>query len=235
MKENQVNSGEDKSKSKADREQKFKESKVRRFATRIALEYLLLPIKIAARESMYGLIEGSIVDADLTYPDKGKGYLTHKRAQGGRWVAHDFKRPSVFPSEAKRGILPDYKEGRLSSLILDEVIDKDEDDLTPLGLLNIAEPLHIIKFNSSSPGKLVDEGLMRLTSYEEAYDNVGLYDEFGEELHLRGVAKDSVFQVTPKGNTLIFVSRDSGSKKPQEEREKSFEWLPGILKPIPIS
>ena len=66
MKENQVNSGEDKSKSKADREQKFKESKVRRLATRIALEYLLLTIKIAARESMYGLIEGYIVDSDLT-------------------------------------------------------------------------------------------------------------------------------------------------------------------------
>ena len=218
-----------------DFEQKLKNSRIYRLTARVALEFLFLPFKLAAREGTYGLLEGSIIDADLTYPDKEKGYLTHKRAQGGRWVTHDFKRPAAFPSEARRGMLNDHRVGRLSSFILDEVIDKDEDQLTPIGLLNIAEPLHMLKFNSTSPGKLVDEGLVRLTTYEEAYDNVGLYDEFGEELHLRGVAEDSVFQVTPKGNTLIFVTRDSGSKKPQEEREKSFEWLPGVLKPLPIS
>lgn len=92
--------------------------------------------------------------------------------------------------------------------------------------------MHLLSFDKPSVDMLTEAGLVELTTHGQAYENVGLYGRYGKELGMRRVEDDPVFQVTPKGNTLIHIIPESGDPEPKEAPQKIFEWLPG-LKPTP--
>lgn len=171
-------------------------------------------------EQMSGLIEGAILGPKLCYPDPNIGALIYKSAQGGLWLAHDFKRPEEFPSASKKRGVELNSEGKLFGFMLDEVRSNDAEDRTPIGKLSLLSLDHLLTFDSYTAAELVGEGMLRATTYREAYTQVGL-SEYVPDLESRSLAEDKVFQVTPKGNTLVGLLPESGSASPK--RSPQFE------------
>ena len=76
--------------------------------------------------------------------------------------------------------------------------------------------------------KLIGEEVLRAVSLAEAYDVAGLGDHI-EGLERRRLADSNVYQVTPKGNTLLDLQKDSGDPSPKRELKKSLVTVPGLL------
>lgn len=175
-----------------------------------------------------GFLEGSIIGNPLRYPNPEESGLTNKRVGGGSWVGYDFRRPYVFPKAHERGEAEQLYEGRFFGVILEEVKDNPPDQQTPLGLLHLSNIDQLLQFDSYTAAELLDLGVLAEKSYGQAYENVGLYGEYADELKARSIIDEPVFQITPKGNTLVMLVEDGGDPQPDEKTQPSFAWLPGI-------
>ncbi len=131
---------------------------------------------------------------------------------------------------AKYGCQQRYK-GKLFSILIDEVKDHPADHRTPTGLLNILDAEHLMSFDCPGPEGMTEAGLVEPTTYREAYKKVGLYETYAEGLDLSGFTDEQVYQVTPKGNTLLFIDNPSGVPSPKHEKEPVLEGLlPGRVR-----
>src|SRR5207244_1512175 len=122
-------------------------------------------------------------------------------------------------------------DGRLAAFVLDEIADNDEDDETPVGVLNILNVDHIVQIDTFTAQELVENGMLKATNYTEAFKSIDIDEQFADELTARRVAEDAVYQVTPNGNTLVLLIPDFG---PSSKKQKEVPSLVPQLAPIPV-
>ena len=146
-------------------------------------------------------------------------------------MGYDPLRSSVFPKE-----FTSHEQckrvGRLTVFMINEVRDNPVDKKTPTDLLNLRSIEHLLHINFPTITELVEQEVVVERSYGRAYEEMGLYDDYSEDLRRRSLIDDPVFQVTPKGNTLIFLTKDSGDKTPKEKRAESPAWVPQLAPTI---
>lgn len=172
-----------------------------------------------SRDLQTGLLEDSILNHELYFPNVDKTSLDYRAAIAGRYVAHDFHRPEEFGSKAEQ-----TATGRLLAFMLEEVNGKSPDEYTPTSTVNFFDFCHVLHLEAVTPNNLLENGFVREATYQEAFTKVGIYDRYKTFLALEGATDKTVFAVTPKGNGLIGVAADSG---PRVEKPKKM----GVLKP----
>lgn len=181
------------------------------------------------REAEYstGLLEHSIVAPHLCYPDKKIGALVLKSAHAGQFISFDFDRPRHFPITSR-----DYdiqvREGSMLSVLPDT--NQPASQKTPtFSMRNMPTDL-MLSLDKRPLGELMDEGMLTKTTHEQAYEAAGA-EEYIDGLRLRRVADTVVYQITPKGNSLINLTPDNGNSSPRRDEESAFEFakVPGLL------
>lgn len=181
------------------------------------------------RDGQTGLLAGSIVGNELYVPylDESEE-LYYDSAEAGRYLGYDFRRPHRFGPDTSKFI-----HGRLWAFIIDEVKGREPDDYTPIGSLRPLSARHALLQNTYSLENLQEEGLIRKTTYGQAYFRVGLLSRHKEYLDLLGKTEETVYQVTPKGNGLVFIFAEEGDYKPQLETQAERTSRLGSLMPQP--
>lgn len=168
-----------------------------------------------------GLSEGAIIGGHLAFPDideeadNTSSKLVYDQAHAGEWLAYEFAEPRP-PNEREAGPL---FEGKLFAVMLDEVMDNPADRKTPPTMLRLVDLDHFLKLAAPSFEELVDCGFVEPTTYRQAYEQAGTYEQYAGELDGRGLTDQLVHTVTPKGNTLIFLLPASGSPRPKSQTE----------------
>lgn len=169
------------------------------------------------REKRTGLLEDTIISPSLYHPNEEGTSLTKSDAKNAAWwVAYDFRRPSEFDRKNVRQI----DQGRLGAFPLPEIIDNSPETYTPTQLLNIFDVSDVLYIELPTISELIDYGLVRETTYEAAYKEVGMFQKYSKLLALRNLNQEKVYQVTPKGNGLVFLASDLGEKRKQENKIK---------------
>ena len=165
-----------------------------------------------------GLLSGAIIAAKLGQPGPTTGELVYKQPSGNNWLGFDFIRPFVFMP------LPTHQEheGSLEGAPLDEVIGQSADERTPDKFFDPMNFMHSLTRRSFSMGDLAIMGMVRQTSYAEAYDGVGLYASYKEGLAQRRLTDEPVYQVTPKGNGLVFLLPPTDQADPVNAIDRHF-------------
>lgn len=167
-----------------------------------------------------GLLESSIFENTLTFPNKENTSLESQKARAGRYVAYDHFRPDEFGMkvlEQRRNV----KTGRIYAFPLDEVINNNPDTYTPTGLLRVFDYDHMLQVQTPTISELIDYGLVKETTYQEAYKNVGLYEKHKRLLTLKDLQDKPIYTITPKGNGLVFLEPDSGDTEKFDEKSPS--------------
>jgi hypothetical protein len=185
----------------------------------------LLTKKISLKEfrdqnNRYGLLEGAILGPSLCFPDEDREHLMYERAAPGEWMAYDFNRPRQFKKSFGKDPPSLQSTGKLMAYLLEEVQGKSSSERTPVGLLEVFSIDHALTINSPTAEELVEEhGYLKPTTYEEAYDTAGLYDDFAEDLARRNLGQHAIYMVTPKGNTLLQLDTGGSPSPPMEDPE----------------
>lgn len=170
------------------------------------------------REGRTGLLVDSIFQSSLYTPGEGRT-LSLIAADAGRYVSYDFRRTSVFKNPYDI-----VTKGKLASFPIDEISTlKKEEYAPPFELFNI---YHLAAFEFSTIDRLADQELVEHTTYQDAYKKAGLYDRYATHLHIAGIAELPAYRVTPKGNGLIFLMKDSGSRKRQKDQSNRLVHAP---------
>ena len=154
------------------------------------------------QEKSRGLLQGSIIGPTLCYPEPATHELIYRRPDTSAWVGFDFLRPAVFMD---RPTVRQVWEGTLAGAHIDEVRENKAEQETPTDIFDHGYVMHTLAKAPRQALELVVLGMLRQTTYLEAYDEVGLAEAYGSGLKQRGLADEPVYQVTPKGNTLVFL------------------------------
>lgn len=170
------------------------------------------------REQHLGLLEGSLVASRLAYPNPD-GSFNYQPGQDAAYRWYDPLRNTTFPNRPSDAHAAG--EGSLFMFYPDELAGNDEAARTPLWYLQPFSVEHLSTFDKCSPDEMLGRQVLKSTTMAEAYERLGLV-EFAEELERRNLASERVFQVTPKGNTLITPIRPGGDRSPKRETETSF-------------
>lgn len=170
---------------------------------------------LAYREGRIGFLEYSILQNPLYVPSDSEGSLEFVTASAGRWVGYDFKRESEFGENSIKRY-----EGKLISFILDEIKENKPLDYTPTTLFRFFDFSHLIHFETPSVDYLIENGLLETRTYREAFQKSGKYEEYARTLDLFEITEKPVYQITPKGNGLIFLSADGGEKVTEKKKAK---------------
>ncbi|HIG98285.1 TPA: hypothetical protein HA231_02595 [Candidatus Woesearchaeota archaeon] len=172
------------------------------------------------RRYRIGLLEDSILSSQLYFPGDA-GDLRQETAPAGRWVVYDFHRRKELGRHVKN-----QSTGRLNYFLLDGILHNRKDQHTPTGYLDFFDVEHLLQFESRGIGELVQNELVEQTTYRKAFERANVFQQHAGPLASAGIEEMLVYQVTPKGNGLIFVSKDTGEKDKILEGKKSPFFLP---------
>ena len=188
-----------------------------------SIAFALYPTKfmgLIPRESRTGLLSCSIINNPLYAPSQEVGSISQIRSSGGKWVAYDFLRLKYWKRATQTF------RGTCYAMIPDEVIGRPSEDYTPTREYDLLST-DLFFFERPSIERLQNVGMLEITTYAEAYQRVaGMNEETSNALHSAGIADQEVFQVTPKGNGLIFVGETGGDP---EETKSTVRKLQTIL------
>lgn len=177
---------------------------------------------------MSGLLEGTILAPRLCFPDEVDDTLIFERAGAGEWLSYDFNRPLEFPKSSERDDFYQTKEGVLWAYMPESMKEQPASQKTPLRIITHHTLDFLADFDKRSPQTLAEEGFLLRTTHAEAYERVGA-TEYIDGLRARSVDKESVYQVTPKGNSLLWLLDDDGDPTPKEEHQLELSRIPGLL------
>lgn len=163
------------------------------------------------QDDIRGLTEGTIIGNPVWFPMQ-PNIFAFQGTSAGHWVGIDFDRPMIFPPR-KGGTTRQPWKGALYSMYIDEVKDRSPEQRTPNRLLKPLRFDHFASYDKTTPERAIGDGLLRATTYGEAFRQLGFAENFGEELEARNLVDSQVFQVTPKGNTLVFYWAIPASQK----------------------
>ncbi len=166
------------------------------------------------REARIGLLGGSIIQNSLWIPEYDGNDLVEHKATGGKWFGYDFRREEEFGKQARP-----VKRGKLISLIPDEIKPLSPLAYTPTGSIHPFIYEHCLHLEMPSIDYLVENGVVEHTTYGEAFDRVGMLGRYAWNLSKRELTDLPVFQVTPKGNGIIYLDEPGGKKVTKELKE----------------
>lgn len=160
------------------------------------------------REGRVGLLSQAILAPALYHPNPEMASLELSATEAGRWVGYDFRRPEVFGNKV-------IKNGRVKQagkLLLIDLEEYRDQNFTPSTVADLLLFRQILSLWSPDLDHFVNNGYIDETTYRTAYQRVGVWDKYGKYLELAGVANERVYQVTPKGNTLVFLEPNNGNE-----------------------
>lgn len=163
-----------------------------------------------------GLFEGAILSNSLYVPNDQSNNFRYEDSNAGEFVSFDPLRKEILPES---NIL---RKGIIYSFHLDEISENNPEKRTPYGLLEIFDLEHMKTLHVGGLTELCEKGFLRETNYEDAYSRVGLNRRYMQNLSILGLDEKPVYQVTPKGNTLLFIDKREGNKK-EEKRQESLK------------
>lgn len=175
-----------------------------------------------------GLCEDAIIAPRLCSPADGQEYLKYEQAHAGHSFSYDFRRPEFFPLSKDKRWMKLEREGTIFAYMLDGIESRPEDERTHLPIGELLTLDTLMTFDKPGIEKLREIGMIARRSHEQAYEIAG-QEQWIDELRSRGVADDPVHQVTPKGHSLIYLTKESGKKTPKKEAQLQLSRLPGIL------
>jgi len=108
----------------------------------------------------------------------------------------------------------------LNSFLLDEIKDNPKELYTPDYTFDWFKFEHVYSLECPSMTYLEEHGLMEQKTYREAYQRMGKYEQYAQAIEVLGIAEKPVFQITPKGNSLIMLLGDGGDKVPKRKEVK---------------
>ncbi|MBS3122695.1 hypothetical protein J4434_07480 [Candidatus Woesearchaeota archaeon] len=160
-----------------------------------------------------GLLEGAIFDNTLYMPNEKGDSLEYLTSVGGRWSSYDHTSRSILGIENLTNHITDAK---LFAFPLPETLDKSVNDYTSIGTIDPVDFTDLIQIVCPTIEELLKWGFVERVTYSHAFSKIGIYERYETNLYLLGVADKLIYQVTPKGNGLIYLDRDSGEKEPKK-------------------
>lgn len=174
-------------------------------------EFWNFPFRTELRK---GLLEDAIIQNPLYVPNEQEGGLKYEDALSGRWVAYDFHRERIF------GRANPLKKGKFHSFILDDIKDNEGNTQTPTELFQLFDMYHFFHAERPSIDYLIEQEIIEPKTYGEAYQKAGQYETYAHALDIHELKDKKVYQVTPKGNTLLFLAGDGGDTKKHKQPEQ---------------
>lgn len=165
------------------------------------------------RKYRTGLLQDGILANELYFPNEEQTFLESFQAPAGRWFAYNFRAKTELNLK-DRPPRDQWKGGRLITLLPEELKGRSANDYTPTFYVDFCST-DILNFDAPSLEQIINDGLIRETNYKEAYERVGLYEKYSRFLILAGLTDREIYQVTPKGNGLVFILPETGDKAPK--------------------
>jgi len=175
------------------------------------------------KNNLTGLLKGAMFSEALYIPNEKE--LDFKPAKAGRWNGYDFNRGKTF-----KGANPFY-QGRIFAFPIEEIMQNPPEIQTPTGLLSVLSFEHFVDLCNPTAEELVEMGLAKRATYREVYAQAGFIERYGPQLEKFEVLDSSIYTITPKGNTLVFIRPDGGEREPKRKAGFSF----GNLFPEPAT
>jgi len=178
-----------------------------------------------------GLLEGAMFENMLSFPNKEDTFLETQKSVAGRFVGYDHFRADEFGVkvlEQRRQV----KSGKLYVFPLEAIINNSPETYTPTGYLRIFDLDHFLQIQTPTISELIEYGIVKESTYAEAYKRFGLYDKYHLPLTLKNLVDKPVYTITPKGNGLVFLSHDGGSPMKFKKKSPAREFSNNELIPI---
>mgnify|MGYP004496641803 CR=1 FL=1 len=182
---------------------------------------------VKSGQSTAGLIEGALIAPKLAYVDSESGQLIYKEATNSALLSFDAMRPSEFNFQPEEYGSALVNEGVMWSYMPEEIKDNPGSLRTPTHYISGYDINHLFTVDKYPLDHLIGEQILRSVSMDEAFEAVGL-EEYIPGLEARRIAKDRVYQVTPKGNTLVSLEDDDGDSTPKFQERFSYVKVPGL-------
>lgn len=99
-----------------------------------------------------------------------------------------------------------------------EIEDNDSSVYTPTETVDILSIFSLLATETTPVSDAIERGYLRETTYEEAYKKVGQYDKYKQFITLSQLNDVPLYQVTPKGNAVVGLIKDTGPQAPEEKR-----------------
>ena len=176
--------------------------------------------KLVKPERRIGMLEGAIISDSQYIPDIGNTNFTYESEKLGYWIGVDYLRVQELGRSSKK-----ISRGKFLSFPLEEVEGKTGDEYTPTHLFDLFDPLHLFRLQNPTLDELVKDEFIEPTSYSDALRRVGQYEGLANKIAITGIEDKEVYQVTPKGNSLIFLTKPMGDtkKRPKEDTTPVYE------------
>lgn len=155
----------------------------------------------------------AIIWNPLYHPWSGEdsNIIIFSSTKAGLWNTYDFYHKRFIVKEKRTSQF--YQGMTLYFFPLEEVEKNELNELTPNGLLDITNIDQIIHFTRFSVLATLDFGAIIETTYGEALERVGNI-KLLEDAKKLWIENQKVYQVTPKGNSLIIPSKSWWDKSP---------------------
>ncbi len=173
----------------------------------------------------------SIIWNPLYYPDSwdNEGKLRFQNAPAWLWNVYDFRK------KFKQRLIHPYSHlwewVDLAFFPIDENIvnyDSDINRETPEWYFDLFNFDHLIWFSKFRVQEALDYWAIEEVTYKEAYNKLWV-KSWKEDVSKLWIGEKTVYQVTPKWNTLIFAWKKWGDKTPPlSDFEKGKPWEPQV-------
>ncbi|MBI4152460.1 hypothetical protein HY495_02005 [Candidatus Woesearchaeota archaeon] len=162
---------------------------------------------LSSKRHRIGLLEGAVLGPSLWVPTEN-GFVEKMTAPAGRWCGYDPSRLVKLRTNEEKGT------GRLEAILDEYTLDetRDQNDLTPTGTYDLLDLYTLLSIDSVGIEKAERIGLVQETTYGRAFAKLGL-SGYLNSIETVGAAQDKIWQVTPKGNGIVYLIPDGGEKK----------------------
>ena len=181
---------------------------------------------IRYEEKRVGYLSDSLISPTLIIPEEKSNIMSLKDAQAGEYLGFDPRRRSVFRPKCKNN-----SEGKLYALRIEELVEQgNKYDLTPTGKYNIYSVEGICSITTPTPEELLEWGFIEKVGLVDAYIRLGFRDEISDLIRRAEFKEKETYQVTPKGNGLIYTGKSGTQKNSKKDKilnpsfEPSFGW-----------
>ena len=167
------------------------------------------------RDFQIGCLEGTMIQNPLYVPETDSRRVLELNAKSGEWVFYDHERPNKIRRTRRQTL-----RGVPVSFIPEDFKGHPPSRYTPLGAV-VPMGMDIFCVEFPSIDFLLEQGAIVETTYEEAYGRLGLMDTHGDFLRVEGLSERLVYQITPKGNSLVHCEGYFGDKEPDTDEVKA--------------
>ena len=180
---------------------------------------------IYSKHGKIGMLDGTIISDSQFVPNFTTNDYTFKSKNAGEYIGVDYLRHSELGENSNP-----ISEGSFYACLLEEIQNNPRDKPTPTHLLNLFDIMHSIQLETPSLETLISGEYLEPINYINALKSVGQYENLAQILDKSEIKNKQVYQVTPKGNGLIFLDSKMGEPK----TKKSEQQIPIINRPMGI-